>query len=423
MLSRNAHKFQGWRMYVDHETDAERKARGGLPRSVRDIGGVVLESHWDPSVPAEGRFGAGAVVGTVRPIKQVGDLVELHPSLVESSINAHATAVKPVMRDGSRAWLVEGIEDKGSVDWVTEGGAGGKVVSLLEAVDGTQEEQEMALLEALTDEEFREYVRRERPGILEADSKKPGSDDGSGDGDGDDAYQAEYDKLVKSGLPPKLAAAAAKKHVAKMKEAVDAAADPDDTNDGGGDVAAVTKEDAVEAVLQSSEVKDLISDLVEAAVEERLQGERATVRAQAYTDAHRQIELRDMRDLAQRSIMEARLPKVFEDRALAQFAITEDGPARLLDVYESYDDDGNITQTAETALRESIESVISESRALLAAANPTRVTRQGPQSPAGDGKEGEAPKVDSIGGLTRELLTESHIDPDKAFASERQLRG
>lgn len=423
MLEKHAHVFAGWPMYVDHETEAERRSRGGLPRSVRDLGGVVLESHWDANVPAEGRFGAGAVVGRVRPIKQVGDLVELHPSLVESSINAMATAVRPVQAEGAKAWLVEGIKDKGSVDWVTEGGAGGKVVSLREAVDGTQEEREMELLDAMTDGEVRAWLLEARPAVLEAAKPADDTDDEGGD-DADGAYKKEYDRLIGKGLPPKMAAAGAKRHCASMKEAKVGPADANPTPEGG-DVATVTKEDIEEAVLQSPEVKDLINDIVEARVTDMLQSERQAIRAEAFTDAQRQIELRDLRDTAHGLIREAKLPEQFEKRALAKFAISDSGPSDALDVFEAVDDEGNIVTTAEAVLVEAVQGVIADSRELLGSVNPTRVRGAGAQAPAGDGggEGGGEVKVDRVGTLTRELFEAANIDPDKAFESEHALRG
>lgn len=425
MLEANAHKFGGWRMYVDHETDAERRARGGLPRSVKDLGGIVLESHWDPSVPAEGRFGAGAVIGKVRPIKAVGDLVALHPSLVESSINARATGVRPVNAEGGRALLVEGIEDKGSVDWVTEGGAGGKVASLREAIDSsTPEDQELALLESMTDEELRAHLLTTRPSVLrEASASDP---DGDGDDDSDE-LAALIKKYKAKGLSDALAKNAATRELknkgkSEVKEGADPAADPA-VDPEGGDVARPTTEDITEA-LQAPEVKTVITDLIEAAVNSRMATERAAIRAEAFTDAERQIELRDLRDAAHTQIREARLPAEFERRALAQFAITSDGPTDALDVFEAYDENNVVTATAEAVLRESVDAVIADSRALVGSLRPTRVRGAGAQAAVeGEGKTDGAETRDHIGDATRALLQEANIDPDKAFVSDHALVG
>lgn len=167
MLQENAHKFTGWKMYIDHQSPAAKKAQAGLPRSIRDMGGRIVESAWDPTVPAEGRYGQGAVVGKVRPVGVVKQLIEEDPELLEASIRAKATDVTPATENGEQVWVVEGIRDTppGSVDWVSEGGAGGRVVAdLIEALideadapdpDDTPEggDEVADLLEALRDED------------------------------------------------------------------------------------------------------------------------------------------------------------------------------------------------------------------------------------------------------------------------------
>lgn len=427
MLQENAHVFGGWRMFVDHDTDAERKARGGLPRSVKDLGGVVLESYWDANVPAEGRFGQGAVIGKVRAIDAVAELVKLHPSLVESSINAKATSVRPVQREGARAWLVEGIEPTGTVDWVTEGGAGGKVVSLLEAaVGGSPEEQEAALFEAMTDDEVREHLQATRPGVLlvveEAAKPKPAD----GGGEDDPEYQAHVDRYTKSGMSPDMAKRAAKAKCA-AKKAVEAADEPEvpaveptEIPSEGGDVAKVTAEELKEAIVSDPEIGQFISDLVEARVGEARSEIETTARAQAYADTDRVIEVRDLRDAAHAQIREARLPAAFEERALQEFAIVEGVATPKLDVYEDVDDDtGEVTKPATEILREAVEGVIQEQRTLVASLKPTRVVGQGPSAKPADGEkpEGGGEKRDTVGPLTRSMLVEAGFpDPDKVYA-------
>lgn len=423
MLQKNAGIFGGWRMYIDHETEQQRRARGGLPRSVKDLGGVVLESKWDPSVPANGRFGAGAVVAKVRPIKEISSLIDLHPSLVESSINARATGVRPVTRDGGRAWLVEGLESKGSVDWVTDGGAGGKVVELLEAVHSSSPaDQEAALYDSMTDDELRDHIALTRPAVLqEAAASAPG------DGDGDEGdMEDEIKALMAKGLSRPLAIKACQRKAAAAKKTQEAEVTPPaatDPNNEGGVVAQVTAEDIREAVLQSPEVADLIGDLVEARLTERLGEERTQIRAEAFTDAQREIELRDLRDRAQTRIREAALPAAFEARALAEFAITSQGPTEALDCFEAYDAEGNVSATAEDVLDQVVEAVIDEQRGLVASLRPTRVRGMGPQGAAGDGGEGgEGAKPDRLGDLTRSHLQEAGIDPEK-FQESLALRG
>lgn len=146
MLRENAEVFSGWKMYIDHQSPEAKQAAGGLPRSIRDLGGRILESWWDDSVPAEGRFGQGAVVAKVKPVGQVKALIEEDPELLEASIRAKATEVHQAVEDGEQVWVVEGIRQNppGSVDWVSEGGAGGRVADLIEGLVADEDENEPA---------------------------------------------------------------------------------------------------------------------------------------------------------------------------------------------------------------------------------------------------------------------------------------
>lgn len=417
MLRQNADVFAGWKMYVDHQSESERKALGGLPRSVNHLGGIVLESYWDESVPPQGRFGQGAVMGKVRPVPKVLELARLHPSLVESSINARATGVKPVQREGKQAWLVEGIEKKGTVDWVTEGGAGGAIVGLLEAEFSTPEEEEAALFDSLTDEELRARLEVERPGVLAEAAP-------AGDGDDGDEHKALCAKYVKAGMDPKMADKVARRRLASKGKKAQEAAEQPETDNEGGDVTKVTAEEIKEAIVTDPEVAQVIKDLVEAGIAGARDEIATQARAQAYADTDRLIEVRDLRDMAHRRIEEAKLPAAFAAKAKAQFELVEGAPTDALDVWETTDDEtGEVTQSAEEALLAAVEAAIDEQRALVASLKPTRVTGQGPGAkPAGDGKPGEGgEKVDRVGPLTRSILTEAgYADPDKVYESVGQ---
>lgn len=188
MLRENAEVFQGWKMYIDHQSPEAKKAAGGLPRSIHDLGGRILESWWDESVPAEGRFGQGAVVAKVKPVGQVKKLIEEDPELLEASIRAKATNVHEAVENGEQVWVVEGINSAppGSVDWVTEGGAGGRVANLIEGLMSEVEELETEegdttvkqLEEALNDPEsevskrFRQAVAQRTQFALEKQAER-----------------------------------------------------------------------------------------------------------------------------------------------------------------------------------------------------------------------------------------------------------
>jgi len=391
MLQENAGKFSGWRQYIDHLSPEARKAAKGLPRSIRDLGGRIVESYWDGDVPADPSkgFGQGAVVGWSLPTPFIKELAENDPELVEASISANATGVQPVMRDGRRAWLVEGIEDHGSVDWVTEAGAGGRVVALMEAA---YQEDGMGLLESMTDDEFVKYVQEARPHLLAEQDDGGGDGDGDGNGNGDDGgddddLQAMIARLKKKGLSDKQAQAFAEQAVKRMSQ---------------------------EALLADSDFQESLRKLVQEAVAD----ERELIRAEARADADRQLDLRDMRDTAHRQIAEARLPDAFAEQARSMFALNEDGPTAALDVVDEVDDEGKVTRTAEDKLQEAVTAVIASQRELLASANPTRVRGQGPGAAAkrsegeGEGEEGPKPGEGTLWGA---VLQEAGVDPAKAW--------
>lgn len=317
MLERNAPVFAGWKMYIDHDLPSRRKERGGLPRPTDEIGGRVLESFWDPTVPADENFGQGAVIGRVRPVRKIRELIEDDPGLLEASIAAVATGVKPVTKNGQRAWLVEGIEPRGTVDWVSEAGAGGKI-ALAEALHDSEEDRAVDTLDCMTDDELKTYVEGRIPGLLEAE-------------------QAAI-------TPP-----------AEENEVMD-------------------HTDSLREALQSDEMRAMVRDLVEAEVAQ----ERELIRAEAEADADRKLQLRDMRDEAHNTIREAALPVEWTDKLLAEYALVEGRPTAKLDVYDEVDEEGEVVKDALSSLRESLADDLAEQGRLMAALKPTRVEGQGP---------------------------------------------
>jgi len=359
MLQKNAAVFGGWKMYIDHEMPGARKKRGGLPRAMDEIGGRVLESWWDNDVPADAAagWGQGAVVGRVRPVRKVRELIEDDPALVEASIAATATAVKSVTRNGKKVWLVEGIEPTGTVDWVSEAGAGGRV--LAEATANTEEEAAMAALDSMTDEELVEYVRNRNPELAESMDSPP----------------------------------------------------VEENTDEGGEAMGLTPEALRETIEASTDVRDYVRELVEAQITE----ERELIRADARADADRQIELRDLRDEAQKMIRESDLPDAFTKRLVADYELEGLEPTEKLDVYDEVDEDGEVIKTAFAALRESLEVDLREQGELLAAARPTRVRGQGPTRI--EESDSDGPKSDTPKSFWREHLEAAGVNTEAAYGS------
>lgn len=163
MLKREAGKFTGWPMYIDHETPEQVRASGGQPPSIFKLGGEILESWWDPNVPAEGRFGQGSVDAWVMPSPWMAQMIEKFPRQVQASVNTFATATKPRRSGNVLEHVVEGFVDHGSVDWVTRAGAGGGIdTSVLESV------MESYWADGAMNDEAANWLREHQPAVVEA---------------------------------------------------------------------------------------------------------------------------------------------------------------------------------------------------------------------------------------------------------------
>lgn len=370
MLQENAHVFgeheasgdtvRGWKMFADHEDPKAIKMRGGLPRPIGHMGGRIEESWWNPDVPAEGRFGPGAVQARVRPVGMVRKLIEEDPKILEASINAEATGVHPSEHEGQQVWVVEGIQGGGSVDWVSEGGAGGRVVELMEAMieemGDLDDSDSLSVLEALTDDELRDYIRGKRSGLLEASA-------------GDENKPPEGGEME---ITPE-----------QLQEAL---RDPDNG------------------------VQEYVAGLVET----RLQEGAEEIRAEAKADADRQVQLRDMRDAAHRMIEATDLPDTWKADLRDEFTLIEGKPTAKLDQTDEVDDEGEVTKGAEAFLTEAVEADIERNKKRLAEAAPTRITDQGSGDGTGDGGADGAEVKDTP--YWQEYLQEAGVkDPDKAY--------
>lgn len=404
MLRENAHKFTGWKMYIDHQSPDARRAAGGLPRSVRDLGGRLEETIWWDGIPATDDHGQGAVVGLAKPVPFVRELVENDPQLVETSISAQATGVRPVSRGGDRVWLVEGIEDKGSLDWVTEAGAGGRVISLMESHYSESEGVDRALLEALSDDDFKTYIEENRPELLEAMKGKQSPPEGG------DELSAKVEELVKKGVPR---ASAMHRARTALQEA--------NRESEEDDVAEITAEQLQEAVAaspdillkaltESSEAQMFISGLVEAKLDEA----KTEIEEAAETRTKRVVQLAGLEKEAHRLIEASGLPETWRAGLHSEFELQESGePTDGLDVVDAVDDDGKVEKTAKAVLTEAVEERIKAERERLAEANPTRV-----RAPGGGGSEPETGPVKSVKDTSwgRFLQESAGVDPDRAFA-------
>ena len=180
MLERNAKVFSGWPMYMDHliaealkeMADELREAAEGTDllgwleersRSIKELGGRILESWWDPELTFEDDddfgFRPGGVVGRCIPQDEPRRMLEADPGILQTSINAWPSGAKvghPSWDSSQRGMAIEGIRKRpmGSVDWVFRAGAGGRplleedddfrarAVSLLESVYSAAQSQD-----------------------------------------------------------------------------------------------------------------------------------------------------------------------------------------------------------------------------------------------------------------------------------------
>lgn len=396
-------RFKGWKMFVDHQSPEAKKAQGGLPRSVRDLGGIVKEAWWDPNVPADPARGwaQGAVVGLAKPTRLIASLIEDDPDLVEASISATATSVKPVQRGRDTVWLVEGIRPRGSVDWVTEAGAGGKVAPLIEAlVESADYSEELEMLEggtatngAPSREELAEWIAGQ-PDLLEAAIELAEA----GDDEGDNKFTVR-EGHNRGGNMDGL-------------ELLEAALESDE---GSAFLDAKVRESFARVVAPS------LRDLVEAAIED----ERELVRAEGRAESERIVEVRDLRDYAVQTITEARLPDTFKTELLEQYAIVDGKPTPKLDVVaEENEETGAVVKSAEQVLREELGEDIARKQAQAREIGGTRVRGQGetgrktPEAAAVEGgEEGKKPEVTEAKSTgsprTDALLEAANIEADE----------
>lgn len=377
MLEDNAHVFKGWKMFVDHQSPEAKRAAGGLPRSVRDLGGIIKESYWDGSVPADPAkgHGQGAVIGLARPTPLIRALIETDPALVEASVSTTATGVRPTKHGGQNAWLVEGFNTKGSVDWVSLGGAGGRVAAIAEGLEEslTDEQLEREVLESMNDDELIEHIRKTRPELaaelVEAANRE----------DIDETEEVE-----------------------EVKTSIEVLTEALETPEGKDLIEALVEAKVEETFTRIAAPK--LAELVEAGLEE----EREMIVAEADAKANRRVELRDMRDAAHAQINETKLPDTFKAELRGRYDLVEGEPTSDLDVADDRDDKGAVTKTAAEKLKESVDAGIEAKRLQHAEIAPTAVRGQGKTATEPTDADGEKDKKDKKA-ETEEATTGSEL--------------
>lgn len=405
MLERevNAGRFKSWKMYVDHQSPEAKRASQGLPRSIRDLAGVIKEAWWDPSVPADPQAGhaQGAVVGLAKVNRFMRSLIEDIPEAIGTSISAQATGVKPRMIGGQQVWLVEGIQPRGTVDFVTEAGAGGKVAALVEcALEeswASEDDELMALIEA---NDLLELLHESHPEVLTELLETKKSRASKKKDDEDDPEEKPGDMYETN------------KEASEVTDIKELLAEALKTDEGKAEIGEIL------APLVEAKFNEIVAPRLAELIETVIAEERELMQAESGAGAKRVIEVRDLRDAAHEMIAESKLPASMQAELKAKYDIAEDHkPTPALDVTEA-EVEGE-KKSALEQLRESVEADIAAKRAQVAEIHPTQVRGQGPakQLTEAEKKEVEEGKKDepkSTGStLTDHLLTEARIDPSE----------
>ncbi|KKN63598.1 hypothetical protein LCGC14_0500470 [marine sediment metagenome] len=123
MLERDAHIFQGVKMYATEHNDKERSVRTEVSQILRCPVGFSETGAPLADVAIYDR----EFDHNVRERDHHGTLSDLHCSILASG-----RVKKGVEMDGEKVNVVEAITEARAVDWVTRAGAGGRALSLVE---------------------------------------------------------------------------------------------------------------------------------------------------------------------------------------------------------------------------------------------------------------------------------------------------
>lgn len=389
MLAENAAVFGGWPMFADHalaEALAEKLQERG--RSIRDLGGRLLKTWFDPELVFEDddSFGyrKGGVVGDYVPQPFIREMLEADPGVIEASINAWPSRVRigsPSWDRSKRGAMVEGIAKKpqGSVDWVPRGGAGGRplnlseqdrqlAISILESTypsgaEGNPEEPDVKTKTKLSEMSGTEIKALSR-GDLAAKLKEEGQDD--------------------------LAAA--------IESATDDGGNGRGSGGGNGDAPAggITQEQLTEALAeQRTEMETGFKKMLDEGTSQRL------TEAQTY---------RTLEGVADKALAEAvgnNFPEAWAEHLRPRYSYLPSGPGDGLKIAEAdlSDDDGEKV-TPEDVVRERVKADITEVLKLMESApgGAPRVTGFGPSGAdpqgggSGDGAGGKTKLREGVSG-------------------------
>lgn len=395
MLEAHAGVFNGWPMYIDHMAEeamrelAEVLAEEGHEllasalqesRSLKEIGGRIIEAKWDPKVrfpdDAENGYQPGAVVGKYKPQRVIRHMLEDDPGILNVSINAmpSGATVGTAPWDSSRKGaLIEGIRRKpmGSVDFVFKGGAGGRPLLF--------EEREPALAVSLLESAY---------------------DSGHGKRAGEDTEDEMSDTLKEKLSKAKNADDLRGLLREEAPHLVEALA-PEKTEDEPA-AAGLSEERLTEILTKRDE--QLLEQL-----DERLEEGSESLEEKAQELVEERETYRTLADVAADFLREAEkngLPHKVVEHLRPRYLLLPSGPSDGLLCEAETDGSGTVTKSAEDVLRERVKADVQEMVDMLAesGADP-RVTGLAPTAPdeGGEktGRRGERVRESRLEGFVR----------------------
>jgi hypothetical protein len=405
MLAENASVFTGWPMYLDHMSEELAEAFAAFlqerGRSMKDLGGRVLKSFYDPEVSMESDeengYRKGAVVGEIIPQKIVREMLEEDPFALAVSINAWPKGA----RVGTASWdssvkgaVIEGIRSKpmGSVDFVPRGGAGGRLLS----------EEEIRSAVSLLESAYTAARDDEQPDRKERPVKKKLSEMS-----GEEVAALTSDQLQE----------ALREENPDLAEQIQI--------DGGEGPA---REGDATKPLTQADLDSALNEQREALVEEFGDSKKAAEEMAEELVEERE-QLRSLADLAAEKIGEAQrngLPKAYADEIRKNYLLLPSGPRAGLQVEEREDEESGKTLKVEEVLEEQIRADVETAvRLIEAAGGEPRVKGLGPTGKTEEveeGKKAERRKALREGSAFTDFLGESGDLTGDAEKDDKRVR-
>lgn len=373
MLAENAQVFTGWLMYMDHLTERIVEMLQERGRSIRELGGRVTKSWYDPEFVAEYDedygYVKGAIVGRALPQPAIRSMLEADPDILHVSINAYPTGVKagnPPWAPAVKGMLIEGIRAKpeGSVDWVPRGGAGGRVLK-------ESEEQMIGLLET--------YY-----GGLAVTPRDPGYDLGE--------MKPDFTKMTRTELLESL-----------RSDNPDLARELGLSEDSSGTPTTAAPPAASTALpaLTEAALEEKLAER-DALWEGRLRDKDVELEERAAELLSEREQARSFERIAHGMIEKSGLKAAWQADLKRRYSILPSGPTVALMPQPLMEGDGQVAKTAEEVLRESVKADLEHAAELIAESTGRRPTVTGLGGGNAGAEKTEAPRRSAFRDFLRE---------------------